>query len=80
MKITEEEILNVVLDKLNKKFPPIDPTDDSDAADAAMDNRIKEGVKMLLLEKKKAGLPVALYDREKKQAYIEYPDGRKEYK
>ena len=25
------------------------------------------------------GLPTAKYDAEKKQAYLEYPDGRKEY-
>jgi len=28
---------------------------------------------------KRKGLPVARYDEKKKKAYLEYPDGRKEY-
>ena len=28
---------------------------------------------------KRQGLPIALYDKESKKAYLEYPDGRREY-
>ena len=32
-----------------------------------------------IADKKRKGLPVARYDEKKKKAYLEYPDGRKEY-
>lgn len=31
-------------------------------------------------KKKVLGVPVARYDIERRQVYLEYPDGRKEYK
>ena len=44
-----------------------------------LDRRFKEAIRLEIEIKKIQGLPVAKYDIETKRAYLEYPDGRKEY-
>lgn len=39
----------------------------------------REAVKTEIAETKANGHPVALYDQELKKAYLEYPDGRRDY-
>ena len=41
--------------------------------------RFKESIRIDDEIRRIKGLPVARYDDEKRQAYIEYPDGRREY-
>ena len=38
-----------------------------------------EGAKLLIAKKKLKGVPISSYDVEKGKAYLEYPDGRREY-
>ena len=44
-----------------------------------MTKRFIEAVRMDEKAKAIKGLPVSKYDKEKRKAYIQYPDGRKEY-
>ncbi len=53
--------------------------DDTDEADEVMEKRFQIVVSKMLELKKKYGLPIAKYDREKKRAYIEYANGHREY-
>ena len=39
----------------------------------------REAVRKAIEETKASGNPVALYDQELKKAYLEYPDGRRDY-
>jgi len=48
-------------------------------SDEELDRRFKEAIRLEIEIKKIQGLPVAKYDIETKRAYLEYPDGRKEY-
>jgi DNA-damage-inducible protein J len=45
----------------------------------SMETAFDKAVKESIAQKKSKGLPVARYDAEKKQAFLEYPDGRREY-
>lgn len=47
--------------------------------DDEMTKRFIEAVRMDEKAKAIKGLPVSKYDKEKRKAYIQYPDGRKEY-
>lgn len=47
--------------------------------DEELTQRFKESIRIDDEIRKIKGLPVARYDDEKKQAYLEYPDGRREY-
>mgnify|MGYP007070107581 CR=1 FL=1 len=47
--------------------------------DEELTERFKEAVRIENEIKKAKGAPIAGYDRETKKAYLEYPDGRKEY-
>ena len=47
--------------------------------DKEMDDRATQAVKAALLTAKVCKKPIAKYDMEMQQAYLEYPDGRKEY-
>lgn len=38
-----------------------------------------EAAKLVIEKKKLKGVPISKYDVETKQAYLEYPDGRKVY-
>jgi DNA-damage-inducible protein J len=49
----------------------LSPSDVSDAFTAAVQEAVSE--------KKQNGFPVALYDADKKQAYLEFADGTREY-
>jgi len=42
--------------------------------------RFRQAVEMAIAERKAAGLPIVRYDRTRKIPYLEYPDGRIEYK
>ena len=48
-------------------------------SDDELTQRFKESIRIDDEIRKIKGLPVARYDDEKKQAYLEYPDGRREY-
>ncbi len=47
--------------------------------DDKMTERFRIAVENAIAEKKLKGLPIARYDRECKKAYLEFPDGRREY-
>lgn len=44
-----------------------------------MDIRAREAVKAAILKAEICKKPVAKYDMESRRAYLQYPDGRKEY-
>ncbi len=46
---------------------------------ARFENASKEFIAKEITEAKAYGHPVALYDHELKKAYLEYPDGRRDY-
>lgn len=48
-------------------------------SDEELTIRFKESIRIDNEIRKIKGLPIAGYDREKKKAYLEYPDGRREY-
>ena len=48
-------------------------------SDEELTFRFKESIRIDDEIRKIKGLPVARYDRESKNAYLEYPDGRREY-
>lgn len=64
-----EEIEQEVLDLLQRK------TDNTDELTV----RFRNAVMLERVKKKLLGIPVARYDKEKRRAYLEYPDGRKAY-
>ncbi len=47
--------------------------------DDEMTERFKQSIRIDNEIRRIMGLPIAKYDEEKNQPYIEYPDGRKEY-
>ena len=49
------------------------------AEDCDMDRRIRAAVKATLYHAKVCKKPIAKYDLETKQAYLEYSDGRRKY-
>ena len=48
-------------------------------SDDELTHRFKESIRIDDEIRKIKGLPVARYDDETKRAYLEYPDGRREY-
>ena len=64
-----EEIEQEVLDLLQRK------TDNTDELTV----RFRNAVMLERVKKKLLGIPVARYDKEKRRAYLEYPDGRNVY-
>ena len=48
-------------------------------SDEELTQRFKASIRIDDEIRKIKGLPVARYDDEMKQAYLEYPDGRREY-
>ena len=48
-------------------------------SDEELTHRFKESIRLDDEERKIKGLPVARYDVQEKKAYLEYPDGRREY-
>lgn len=48
-------------------------------SDDELTERFKASIKIDNEIRKIQGLPIAGYDDEQKKAYIEYPDGRREY-
>ena len=48
-------------------------------SDEELTQRFKESIRIDDEIRKIKGLPVARYDDEKQKAYLEYPDGRREY-
>lgn len=47
--------------------------------DKVMDRRFEEAVKEAIADRKDKGFPIARYDGELKKAYLEMPDGAREY-
>ncbi|MCL1881281.1 MAG: hypothetical protein FWF76_03800 [Oscillospiraceae bacterium] len=41
--------------------------------------RMQQSLKLELKRKKLMGVPIAKWDKERKKAYLEHPDGTKEY-
>ena len=48
-------------------------------SDEELTNRFKESIRIDDEIRRIKGLPVARYERKTKKAYLEYPDGRREY-
>ncbi|MBQ9605298.1 MAG: hypothetical protein IJR45_07785 [Firmicutes bacterium] len=48
-------------------------------SDDELTERFKESIRIDNEIRRIKGLPTAGYDKEQKKAYIEYPDGRREY-
>ena len=48
-------------------------------SDEELTRRFMESIRIDDEIRKIKGLPVARYDKENKKAYLEYPDGRREY-
>ncbi|MBO5561089.1 MAG: hypothetical protein J6A07_05510 [Firmicutes bacterium] len=48
-------------------------------SDDELTERFKESIRIDNEIRRIKGLPIAGYDKEQKKAYIEYPDGRREY-
>ena len=48
-------------------------------SDEELTERFKESIRIDQEICKIKGLPIARYDDERKEAYLEYPDGRREY-
>ncbi|MCI9595847.1 MAG: hypothetical protein HFE75_00840 [Firmicutes bacterium] len=48
-------------------------------SDEELTNRFHEAVRIDNEIKKIKGVPIAKFDKEKRKAYLEYPDGRREY-
>lgn len=48
-------------------------------SDEELTERFKEAIRIDNEIKKIKGVPIAGYDKEKKAAYLEYPDGRRKY-
>ncbi len=48
-------------------------------SDEELTKRFHEAVRIDNEIKKIKGVPIAKFDKEKKQPYLEYPDGRREY-
>lgn len=48
-------------------------------SDEELTQRFKESIRIDNEIRKIKGLPIARYDDESKTAYLEYPDGRREY-
>lgn len=48
-------------------------------SDLEMDRRAKEAVRAAIEKARFLKKPIALYDDEKGQSYIEYPDGSRKY-
>ena len=48
-------------------------------SDEELTERFKESIRIDNEVRRIKGLPVSGYDRNRKKAFIEYPDGRKEY-
>jgi addiction module RelB/DinJ family antitoxin len=46
---------------------------------AAMESAFAQAIQEAIDYKREKGLPVARYDKDEERAYLEYPDGRKEY-
>lgn len=47
--------------------------------DEEITKRFQTAVNDSINKSKQLGLPIALYDRELRKAYLQYPDGRREY-
>lgn len=65
-----------------RKIKVIDYAQHSDYisdADAEMDKRAIAAVRAAISKAEVCKKPIAKYDINRKQAYLEYPDGRKEY-
>lgn len=50
-----------------------------ETTDDAMTASFKESVRLAIMADRARKIPIAKYDTEKKQAYLVYADGRKEY-
>lgn len=48
-------------------------------SDDELTERFKESIRIDNEIRRIKGLPIAGFDKDKKKAYIEYPDGRREY-
>lgn len=80
MSLTTEEN-TVIMDEIMKEVraeldasdrTDLDIYDDSDEADAEMDRRVRDGIRLTLQKMKDRGLAIARYDEKKKKPYIEY--------
>ncbi len=73
-----EKIVNVKGRQI-KVVPPEIARDNITLSDADMDNRARCAVRSALAKAKVCNKPIAKYDTEAQEAYIEYPDGTRKY-
>lgn len=72
--------MDVVLQRDNYTFIKTDhPEKYISESDAEMDRRAVAAVNAAIEKAKVCGKPVARYDKDTMRAYLEYPDGRREY-
>lgn len=64
-----------------RSSPPFDPELDITAGmtDDEMTERFKRAVELSIMEKKAKKVPVPGWDAKLKRAFLEYPDGSREY-
>jgi len=77
--LNEEALLRQIMKgKINMEYEnELDST--CGVSDEELTFRFKESIRIDNEIRKIKGLPIAKYDRATKQAYLEYPDGRREY-
>lgn len=64
---------------IKKEHDNNDPDITLGMTDDEMTERFRKAVELANLKKKAMGLPVQKYDAERKQPYLEYADGSREY-
>ena len=65
------------MNKINKVVPNNYP--DGVMPDDKLTPLLRMGIRHAIEEAKAKGIPIARYDNDLKKAYLEYPDGRREY-
>ena len=82
LNLAEGEKIMEDLEIRRRKIKVIDSAQHSDYisdTDAEMDKRAVAAVRAAISKAEVCKKPVAKYDINKKQAYLEYPDGRRDY-
>lgn len=64
---------------IKKEYDNNDPDITLGMTDDEMTERFRKAVELANLKKKAMGLPVQKYDAARKQPYLEYADGSREY-
>ncbi len=71
VRLNDKQTITIITD--NENSQPVS------VKDAEMDKRAREAVKAAISRAKTCKKPIAMYDKQRKQAYIATPDGEKKY-